>query len=275
MDAYHSTGREDETKERSLSPIPTALAGRRASLDDAATISSPAKRSDHGTSLPNLPSIRFQDSVLNASMISDLEEIAENYSMCHTIPISSEPQALLLGPNMHQKDSKSKKHLVLKTRDGELVAKFDTDFSSDQRFLRDANNNLAAIVMRHRDSGDGTFRYRIFGGEALYKGQRRISETGLYKWGDVKASKNIGLRFTMQVKARPPELTKYVTEHFGPSLFNLAKPRGFAIKKDDDAVAKVTRLGDKQGLALAPDVDPCLIVCFVAIIDEMIGKRLR
>jgi hypothetical protein len=210
----------------------------------------------------------YHDSLLNSQVLKDLEYIPENNSMCHSIPISNQSQSFLLKPH-HEKD------LVLVTRAGtKLIATYDSSSAKDKRFLRDGDDNLAAVVLKSKD-GDGHYKFKIFGGQALFPGQRSIGGMGLYKWADVKKSTGLGMQFTMRAKSNPDH--PYVSEHYGPSLFkrDTTRRRGFDIKLDQETIVEVTNLGDVQGLALGPEVDPCLMVCFIAIIDEMFKKRIR
>jgi hypothetical protein len=212
--------------------------------------------------------------LLNSQVWKDLEYIAENNSMCHSIPISSQQsQSFILKPSLD--DAKT---LVLETRVGrQRIATYDSTSATNRRFLRDANDNLAAVVFKTKD-GDGHYNF-IFGGQALFPGQRSIAGDGemgrLYKWADVRKGTGLGMKFTMRVKTNPEH--RYISEHYRPSLFksHTTRRRGFDIKLDQEAIVEVTKLGDAQGLALGPEVDPCLMVCCIAIIDEMFKKRLR
>ena len=189
--------------------------------------------------------------------------------MCQSIPTSNQSQSFLLKP-LHPKN------LVLETRAGQVIATYDSSTAKDKRFLRDADNNLVAVVFKTKDR-DGHYKFKIVGGKALFPGQKSIREMGMYKWADVWKSTGLGMKFTMRVKTKPHAL--YISEHYG--LMSLLKRgttrrRGFDIKEvDQETIVEVTNLGDMYGLALGPEVDPCLMVCFIAIIDEMFKKRLR
>jgi hypothetical protein len=226
-------------------------------------------------------STHHDKSLLNYTQVcwKDLEYIAENNSksMCqHSIPISNQSQSFLLKPALDAK------FLVLETRTGQRIATYDSRSAKDKRFLRDTDDNLAAVVFKTK-GGDGRYNFTIFGGRALFPGQRWSIPGGgeigrLYKWADVRKSTGLGMKFTMRVKTNPEH--RYVSEHYGPSLFKRSdtstrRRRGFDIKLDQEAIVEVTKLGDAQGLALGPEVDPCLMLCYIAIIDEMFKKRLR
>ena len=174
--------------------------------------------------------------------------------------------------------------------------------SKDRRYIRDSQGELAAVII-HSVDDQRTHRYKICGGTPLYIGQRRSPGIHLYTWADVKNSTSGrgGLQYSMKLRCSQQDggetnNIKFVSEHFGPSLFKWDTPRGFTIRKElptaaaaaasasDDQQqqqqqhhpsARVAYMGNARGLVVAPNVDPCLMYCFVTIIDEMIEKRLR
>lgn len=97
------------------------------------------------------------------------------------------------------------------------------------------------------------------------------------------------MKFTMKLRGDTQD--KYVTESFGPSIFQwgrwgqTTRARGFVIKKMIDAgskkgsdgkeVCKITFLGAGKALSISPDQDFRLMIAYSAIIDEMVEKRLR
>jgi hypothetical protein len=208
------------------------------------------------------------ESVLNSQVLEGLDYIADRNSMCHSIPTSNKSQVFLL-------KALDPKCMVLETRVGQLLATYDSRTARNKRFLRDADNNLAAVVFKTKDR-DGHCKFKIVGGQALFPGQRSIRGMGMYKWADVWKSTGFGMKFTMRrVKTNSDHL--YVSEHYSPSLFRrdtTRRRRGFDIKVDQETIVEVTNLGDVKGLAFGPEVDPCLMVCFIAIIDEMTKKRI-
>ena len=154
--------------------------------------------------------------------------------------------------------------------------------SKDRRYIRDCQGELAAVII-HSVDDQRTHRYKICSGTPLFPGQRRSPGMNLYTWADVKNSTSgRGLQYSMKLRSQEGE--KFVSEHFGPSLFKWDTPRGFTIRKESTAnsddqqqqpSARVAYMGTARGLVVAPKVDPCLMYCFVTIIDEMIEKRLR
>ena len=218
---------------------------------------------------PSYPTHHAEESLINSQQVlKDLDYIAETNSMCQAIPTSNQSRSFLLKP-LRRKD------LVLETRVGQLIATYDSSTAKDKRFLRDADHNLVAVVFKTKDK-DGHYKFKIVGEQALFPGQRSIRKIGMYRWADVWKSSGLGMKFTMRVQTNPHHL--YVSEHHcGLSFFKRGstRRRGFDIQVDQETIVEVTNLGDMQGLALGPAVDPCLMVCFIAIIDEMFKKRLR
>ena len=173
---------------------------------------------------------------------------------------------------------------------GSLSSSFTSGVSKsksnkDRRYVRDCQGELAAVIIHSMDD-QSTHRYKICSGNPAYPGQRRSPGINLYTWADVKNSTSgRGLQYSM--KLRSPGGEKYVSEHFGPSLFKWDTPRGFTIRKDPPAnnedqqakeqkpSARVAYMGGARGLVVAPRADPCLMYCFVTIIDEMVEKRQR
>ena len=162
--------------------------------------------------------------------------------------------------------------MVFETIQGQPIASLECDPAKERRALRDENGELCAVIVRTvMDAGQN--RFRLCGRTKAYPDQRKGKDTGYYTWGEVKNSSGINVKFSMKLKGGSE--TKYVTETFGPSLFNWNTPRGFIIKQGKEACCRITYLGDSRGIVLAPNVDKCLMLCFAAIIEEMVEHRMR
>jgi hypothetical protein len=110
----------------------------------------------------------------------------------------------------------------------------------------------------------------------MYQDQRKNRESGYFTYAEVKNSNGLGVRFSMKLRGEKPE--KYTTEYFGPSIFKWGRgnPKGFIVKNESgDECARITFLGGAKAVAVQPDHDIRLMICFAAIIDEMVGKRMR
>ncbi|KAG7358749.1 hypothetical protein IV203_015338 [Nitzschia inconspicua] len=145
-----------------------------------------------------------------------------------------------------------------------------------KRVMSDAQRKPYAIIV-HSLSGGGKNLFRICGVTPLYGDQRKNRDTGFFTHAEVKNAGGIGaIKFTMNVRGERPEM--YRTEFFGPSLFRWGKgqPRGVLIKNaaTGQESARITFLGGAKAVLIEPDHDIRLMICFAAIIEEMIGKRL-
>jgi hypothetical protein len=147
-----------------------------------------------------------------------------------------------------------------------------------QRVMTDTNWNPYAIII-HSLSGGGKNLFRICGIYPLYAYQRKNRETGLYTHAEVKNAGGIGvISYTMNARGESPE--EYATDFFGPSIFSWGRgrpTRGVIIKNvtTGDECARMTFLGRAKTVLVEPDNDIRLMICFAAIIEEMIGKRMR
>ncbi|KAG7354716.1 hypothetical protein IV203_004072 [Nitzschia inconspicua] len=145
-----------------------------------------------------------------------------------------------------------------------------------KRVMSDTQRKPYAIIV-HSLSGGGKNLFRICGVTPLYGDQRKNRDTGFFTYAEVKNAGGIGaIKFTMNVRGERPET--YRTEFFGPSLFRWGKgqPRGVVIKNaaTGQESARMTFLGGAKAVLIEPDNDIRLMICFAAIIEEMIGKRL-
>jgi hypothetical protein len=200
----------------------------------------------------------------------------------------------------------------------------------EKSYIRDAQGQLTAVIVKTVDDSK-THRYKVGSPHPAYPGQRRTSGTNLFTWAEVKnANKSaLGLQYSMRVKtgpssgvvawndtsaelanssnnntktegSPPPSSVKFVSEHFGPSLFKWDTPKGILIRResssstsgsssssvhvpgqvdqsgaDSEQSAQMVYTRDARGLVVGPKVDPCLMFCFVTIMEEMIEKRQR
>ena len=146
-----------------------------------------------------------------------------------------------------------------------------------QRIMTDTKRNPYAFIL-HNHSGGGKNIFRICGTRPLYADQRKNRDTRLYTYAEVKNAGGIGrIQFSLTVRGEPSE-THY-TEFFGPSIFRWGRgrTRGVVIKNKStgEESARLTFLGGAKVLVVEPDNDIRLMICFAAIIEEMMGKRMR
>ena len=202
-----------------------------------------------------------------------------------TLPTTFDnPQTILLR-RTSPKDKDS--DLVVESIRGDRLATIDGEAESitlqnpdstpaDRRLVQDNEGNIYAVILRTLSDG-GKNQYRICGVDKMYEEQRKSRESGLYTHAEAKNSGGFGVQFSMKIRG-PGELTKYVTEFFGPSIFKWGRgrPRGFLIKNTAGReCARITLLGGAKAISVEPQMDVRLMTCFAAIIDEMVEKRMR
>jgi hypothetical protein len=199
-----------------------------------------------------------------------------------------QPVALLDGPNQINSTKTPTKSITTKTVT-----------TSPHRIIRDASDGNVLAMISHVIT-DGKNHYKIFGLRPMYPGQRRNRTTGLYSYADIENNGSwlSGAKFVMTL----PELSiTYTASFFGPSVFKWGKgePRGYDIfegsqtqtrvskavmsrNKQYPPMAKIAKnilLGSGENNATAvivsKDHNAVLMVCFAAIISEMVEKRMR
>jgi hypothetical protein len=138
----------------------------------------------------------------------------------------------------------------------------------------DTDGNVYAVIIHFEMDGGKNF-FKICGVQPMFEDQRKSRESGLFTYAEVKNSGRIGVKFTMKLRGGSE---KYASEFFGPSIFKWGrgKARGVSIKNaNGDESARITFLGGAKAVSVEPDHDIRLMICFAAIIDEMVDKRMR
>ena len=186
--------------------------------------------------------------------------------MSNSLPVTAGSRTVILNPDADEKG------IMIQNANGDILAKLETSPDRTRRLLWDANGELCAIVIKSVVRGQNKFK--ICCDKPMSVDHRRSHGVGYYTWANVKNSNGFGVKFSMTCKSEPD--SKFTTESFAPSLLNWGKsPRGYIIKKDDVACGRLTNLGGARGLVLGKGIDMCMMICYAAIIDEMVENRLR
>lgn len=217
----------------------------------------------------------------------DLTEVSRRGVCLGDLPLTSGLQQTLLLRRDYSKDTNA--YLTVESMRVDKLATItsatthsNTQEETQERIIKDMDGNMYAVILP--SIVDGQHRFKVCGFEAMFPEQRKSRDSGYFTYADVKNSSGMIVKFSM--KLRGDSGTKYVTEAFGPSIFQWGSgrsknTRGFAIKATSDGntsseeVARITFLGAGKALSVAPHQDFRLIIAFAAIIDEMVEKRLR
>lgn len=137
--------------------------------------------------------------------------------------------------------------------------------------LRDAWGNDVGVMMKIFSRWEKTFK--VYGFKPLYPGQAPSNQTHegrtLFTWAEV-TDKAFSLRYVM-TSGRDT----YVADAVGPVL-GLSQ---FKLSRNGKACAMIRCdsmwLDGYWDLQIGPGVDPCLILAFSAIVDEIVEERRR
>jgi hypothetical protein len=219
-------------------------------------------------------SSRFQNEGLSAQKSLDLTTFSKSGICLSALPTVSEKTQTILLRKENPKDVNS--GIVLESLRGDRLAMIDgtTSQESSQRIMTDSDGNTYAVILHH--DMDGHNRFKICGVQPMYSNQRKSRLSGYYTYAEVKNSSCLGVKFSMKLRGAASE--KYISEYFGPSIFKWGhgNPKGFIIKNGSgNECARITFLGSAKAVAVQPYHDVRLMICYAAIVDEMVGKRMR
>jgi hypothetical protein len=146
----------------------------------------------------------------------------------------------------------------------------------DKMVLEDGNGSPIAICMRTLLKLVPTFR--IYSFVPIIEGQSPSDEKHcdrpLYVWAEC-INQPLSVQYTLALWNGTNFARTFVSDKVGP-VFGL---QNVLVSKYDQPVCMMlqTRFEFCQGqvwkVTVAPGVDPCLMICFVAIIDEMMERR--
>jgi hypothetical protein len=201
---------------------------------------------------------------------------AVNYSMSHLLPMSKRTEKVIF-----KRVPNNKGEISIENSDGEKIAYLDCSMANEgKRFLKDKHGRFCAAIIRQSDKEkEGTNVFKICGNRPASRTQRLSNETGYYTWAEVRNSGSFGGKFCMK-RYSEETLTcsadQHVTKPFG-LLFNTRKSRGYVFtdSKKKECVKMVILNHEGKGIMVAPDRDLCLMISFVAVVDEMIENRMR
>jgi hypothetical protein len=218
--------------------------------------------------------IRDVDSSSTETTFQTADMEAIDYSMSHILPMTKRTERLIFKRVPH-----NKREISIENSEGEKIAYLDNTMANEgKRFLKDKLGRFCAVIIHQNDKIDGTNVFKICGNRPASRKQRLSNETGYYTWAEVRNTGSLGGKFCMK-KYSEETLTcsadQHVTKSFG-LLFNTRKSRGYVFtdsKKKECVKMVILNCGGK-GIMVAPDKDLCLMISYVAVVDEMIENRM-
>ena len=139
----------------------------------------------------------------------------------------------------------------------------------DKMFIRDQDGNVLAVIMKMHLKWETTFK--IYGFEPYVDGQdpsenQTYDDKPLYEWAKVKDN-----FFSVRKTMTTIDGIEYVMDGVG-RLFDYRQMR---LTRDGKVCAHMQEMnlgiftGNTWGIRIGPGIDPCLIVGFMAINDEI------
>lgn len=163
---------------------------------------------------------------------------------CYSVRRTDGKRAFSNGLNIKIKSSKTKKENKLILRD------------DDKRF----------IAVCSKEALETGFIYRIFSCRPMLSGQKAAKKTsnsrmGLYEWAEV-----IGAPHAMLYPMCVWDGTNYKSTYLGKRGIS---SRRFIFEKANRPAGLMERTQDKWKVEVAPNMDPCLLLLFAAILDDL------
>jgi hypothetical protein len=194
---------------------------------------------------------------------------AEQVPLSRCFPISSEQESYILRTGKHA--------TTIQTIHGVVMATLEPSHP-DQRLLKDSDGRVCAMILRSQDM-DGTNSFTICGLKPAVKRQKMTHDTfgqGYLKWAEVRNLGGLGGQFALKhTRDDTSSNSTFVTKSFG-SLCRPKKTRGHVVRNQKQTeCAKIVSLKKGKGVLVAPKEDPGLMLCYAAIVDEMIEHRMR
>jgi hypothetical protein len=188
--------------------------------------------------------------------------------LCTSLPITEDATTVFLKATQGSDDARE---LSIKNIQGETLATWEASSCRTMRVLKDASGNICAYIQHSLVNGQN--KYKICSYKPM-NDEHQSGHTGLYTWAEVKNAGTFGVKFSMRMRGNSPD--RFTTESFAPSLLHWSKrTRGFLMLKNKEACARLTHLQSAKTLDVPPGIDLCLMICYTAIIDEMVESRLR
>jgi hypothetical protein len=170
--------------------------------------------------------------------------LASSNDDCYSVRRTDGRRAFSNGLNIKIKPSKRKKENKLILRD------------DDKRF----------IAVCSKEALETGFIYRIFSCRPILSGQKAAKKTsnsrmGLYEWAEV-----IGSPHAMLYPMCIWDGTNYKSTYLGKRGIS---SRRFIFEKANRPAGLMERTQDKWKVEVAPNMDPCLLLLFAAILDDL------
>jgi hypothetical protein len=219
--------------------------------------------------------IRDVGSTTTATTFQTADTEAVDYSISLLLPMTKKTEKVIF-----KRVPNNKREISIENSEGEKIAYLDYSMAHQgKRFLKDKHGRFCAVIIHQSDKMEGNNVFKICGNRPASRTQRLSNETGYYTWAEVRNSGSFGGKFCMK-RYSEETLTcsadQHVTKPFG-LLFNTRKSRGYVFtdSKKKECVKMVILNRGGKGIMVAPDRDLCLMISFVAVVDEMMENRMR
>mmetsp|Transcript_18465 Transcript_18465/g.45765 ORF Transcript_18465/g.45765 Transcript_18465/m.45765 type:complete len:616 (-) Transcript_18465:73-1920(-) len=196
-----------------------------------------------------------------------------DYSMSSSFPLTKETERIIL------KRLPNKRDIHIEKSDGEKLGMIDFSMvNQGKRVIKDACGRTCAVIFLNNDQLGGKALFKICGNKPATRRQRLSNETGYYTWAEVKNTGSFGGKFVMNrfsPETSSCSIEQHWTKPFG-SIFSRGKSKGYVFfdPKKKECV-KMVSLKQGKGVIVGPNRDLCLMLGYVACVDEMLEHRLR
>jgi hypothetical protein len=194
--------------------------------------------------------------------------------LCDSFPILQSSRTIHL--RFKNEIGGKREETIIENRDGSKVAKLV--YEHGRRILIDSGNQVCAII-DYKKSLEGKYIFQIHGQKQMTADKKMSYGEDKCAWAEVVNTGALGLRFRMKVRDICFQ-TKSNGSSFSSCCFS-SSPRGLSIYrkavdgKKYDECGEITFYGDFKSVVISRNMDFGLMLCFTAIIDEFIERRLR
>eukprot|EP00980_Cylindrotheca_fusiformis_P022426 scaffold9290_cov107-Cylindrotheca_fusiformis.AAC.4 len=216
----------------------------------------------------------------------------QNYiSLCDSFPVLKQSHTVYL--RCKNEIGEDRTELGIASRDGAEVATVlytklrptDRNLASGRRVLKDAEGRTCAYIF-HTKNLEGRNTFKICGARPMSNHHTISLERGSYIWADVQNTGSVSPKFclTIRKEAEPTKkLVRFKTRSVGSRYLSCfdKEPRTFSIYhkseegKKYEGCGKISFYRDSRGVMVSKNMDYGLMLCYAAIVDEMIERRMR
>lgn len=202
----------------------------------------------------------------------DSSELAEGtHSLSRFFPISNNQDSYVLRTDRNVTT-------IQASSSGVIVSTIEPSAQfPERRLLKDADGRVCAMILRNQEK-DGPHSFTICGSKPSFKGQNMSYDRygkSFFRWAEVRNLGGFGGKFALEGPRDKANKPTFVTKPFG-SLFRLKKTRGHVVlNQKQRECARILSVKAGKGVLIGPNQDSGLMLCYAAIVDEMIEQRLR